>query len=452
MSPAMGDSQGDDCLNRQWPQMRNRCRTVSSSDSDATLDAKDTDSFLSSSTASPPGPLDTQTTSAFTINKKASTETLVAQDEPKTTKSSSKTLKTDSEGFRSLYNPPNSRLWSLASTMVIAGVAALSKTFMTFGAQTRVHNINPFLNILCNPERKHADDPILWGTLPWKCYWNPSRTIRYALGAQELCYPNRPIGAFFQCGQVVPIVRGNGIFQPAIDESIKLLRQSKWVHVFPEGKVIQSSELTRLKWGVGRILLELAGRPVRPTDTGGCNDRQEDSNSTLRYASAENDHDHDHDHDHEREHGEEQFNINDGKTWEEIKDGMPIVVPIYHFGMDDILRLYPDNSSPILPKLGMPLTIVYGEPIDFSKVLTEYKEGLIDEVNARVKVTECIHTAMVRLREVAQALHCELVSGIEAKQSWSQSSSTSTFVRALSWVKPVGWGWWHSPDLVMPKE
>jgi hypothetical protein len=35
-----------------------------------------------------------------------------------------------------------------------------------------------------------ADDPWLWGALPWKCYSTPTRTIRYALGAQELCYPN----------------------------------------------------------------------------------------------------------------------------------------------------------------------------------------------------------------------------------------------------------------------
>ncbi|KAG0015260.1 hypothetical protein BGZ80_009956, partial [Entomortierella chlamydospora] len=235
-----------------------------------------------------------------------------------------------------------------------------------------------------------ADDPLLWGALPWRCYKDPTKTIRYALGAQELCYPNKPVAAFFRFGQIVPIIRGNGIYQPAIDKSIDLLRTGKWVHIFPEGKINQTDQLIRLKWGVGRILMEYGG----PTLAMG------------------------------------------GKPMDQIE--MPIVIPIYHLGMEDILRLYPDNSSPVFPKLGMPLTIVFGEPIDFTSLMQEYKEGKIQEIEARVKITERVFDAMEELRKATLKLHKEQED--RAKQDRIKKGY-------WWWIQPVGWGWWSSSDV-----
>lgn len=119
-----------------------------------------------------------------------------------------------------------------------------------------------------------------------------------------------------------------------------------------------------------------------------------------------------------------------GKPMNEVE--MPIVVPIYHLGMEDILRLYPNNDSPIFPKLGMPLTIVFGEPIEFGSLMQEYKEGRIDEVEARVRMTERVFDALEELKLVALRLHKEQQARIEqdrvTKGMWW-------------WVKPVGWGW-----------
>ncbi|KAF9966558.1 hypothetical protein BGZ70_001967 [Mortierella alpina] len=301
--------------------------------------------------------------------------------------------------FYSIYNPSEKGLWSCMSTLVMCGVAAVSKTFMTFGAYTGIHNMNPFLKILYDPHRTRpiltvtnhastADDPLLWGALPWKCYWQPTRTIRYALGAQELCYPNK-------FGQIVPIIRGNGIYQPAIDKSINLLRSGKWVHIFPEGKINQTDQLIRLKWGVGRILMEYGG----PTLADG------------------------------------------GKPMDQVE--MPIVIPIYHLGMEDILRLNEDNSSPVFPKLGMPLTIVFGEPIEFGSLMQEYKEGKIQEVEARVLMTERVFEALEELRVAALRLQKEQAELAEQdrikKGRWW-------------WIQPAGWGWWRSKDIeLFPK-
>jgi len=58
--------------------------------------------------------------------------------------------------------------------------------------------------------------------------------------------------------------RGRGIHQPAVDKSIELLNKGEWIHIFPEGKVIQPphSNLRRLKWGVGRMLMETTDIPT----------------------------------------------------------------------------------------------------------------------------------------------------------------------------------------------
>ncbi|KAF9408637.1 hypothetical protein BGZ94_002241 [Podila epigama] len=303
--------------------------------------------------------------------------------------------------FYSIYNPSEKGLWAASSKFVMRGVAAVSKTFLTFGAYTGVYNMNSFLKILYDPHRTRpiltvtnhastADDPLLWGALPWKCYTTPTRTIRYALGAQELCYPNKPVGAFFRFGQIVPIIRGNGIYQPAIDKSINLLRSGRWVHIFPEGKINQTPELIRLKWGVGRILMEYGGPPIREG----------------------------------------------GQPMSEIE--MPIVIPIYHLGMEDILRLNDDNSSPVFPKLGMPLAIIFGEPVEFESVMQDYKDGKCTEIEARVKMTERVFDALEELKLVAMRLQKELADKAEAdriqKGFWW-------------WVQPTGWGWWRSPDI-----
>ncbi|KAG0225580.1 hypothetical protein BGX31_007598 [Mortierella sp. GBA43] len=196
--------------------------------------------------------------------------------------------------------------------------------------------------------------------------------------------------AFFRLGQIVPIIRGIGIYQPAIDKSINLLRSGRWVHIFPEGKINQTDQLIRLKWGVGRILMEYGGPPV----------------------------------------------VEGGQPMDELE--MPIVIPIYHVGLEDVLRLYEDNSSPVIPKFGMPLTIVFGEPIDFRPLMKDYKEGKLQEVEARIKITERVYDALDELKLVAQRLHQEQIEKIEKdriqKGRWW-------------WMKPIGWGWWRSKDV-----
>lgn len=51
---------------------------------------------------------------------------------------------------------------------------------------------------------------------------------------------------FFSLGQTLPTYRhGVGIFQEALDDAIQLLGHGNvWLHVFPEGRIRQSKDLS----------------------------------------------------------------------------------------------------------------------------------------------------------------------------------------------------------------
>lgn len=57
-------------------------------------------------------------------------------------------------------------------------------------------------------------------------------------------------------------MRGNGVYQEAINLCIEKAAQGHWIHVFPEGKVNMEKEELRLKWGVGRIIYESPKIPI----------------------------------------------------------------------------------------------------------------------------------------------------------------------------------------------
>jgi len=83
------------------------------------------------------------------------------------------------------------------------------------------------------------------------------------MAAHDICFSNKWHSLFFALGKCIPVVRGDGPYQPAIDLCIQKLKLGEWVHVFPEGRVNMDKEHMRFKWGVGRILLETY--PLLPT-------------------------------------------------------------------------------------------------------------------------------------------------------------------------------------------
>ena len=78
--------------------------------------------------------------------------------------------------------------------------------------------------------------------------------------------------------QALPIWRGGGVDQPLLLDVARRAANSDWVHVFPEGRVIQSGRLGRddistrteeearrigrLKWGVGKLVAHSPSPPI----------------------------------------------------------------------------------------------------------------------------------------------------------------------------------------------
>lgn len=99
------------------------------------------------------------------------------------------------------------------------------------------------------------DDPVLWGTLPLRCFLFPSR-VRWIPGASDIAFTKMSYVNFFTLGQIVPVVRGDGVYQQGMEFIINKANNGGWIHFFPEGKVNMTKDFLRLKWGVGRVIAD----------------------------------------------------------------------------------------------------------------------------------------------------------------------------------------------------
>lgn len=160
------------------------------------------------------------------------------------------------------------------STACILSVGLLAKAFLHLLTKVRVQNLPVLLHaihkrppgvplITVSNHTSTLDDPLMFGILPTTTLLD-TQAMRWSLGAKDVIFLNPLYSAFFSAGKVLPVVRGAGIHQPAMDAAVDLLGRGDWVHVFPEGRITQDSSAlrTRLKWGISRLLLEPARPPI----------------------------------------------------------------------------------------------------------------------------------------------------------------------------------------------
>lgn len=251
--------------------------------------------------------------------------------------------------FPQLQRP--SRLWRIASTGVIGLVGFFSKIVIVWLNKTRVHNIEVLENALekrpkgiplLTVSNHHScfDDPGMWGLLKLRNVCNKN-VIRWSMAAHDICFTNKYHSLFFMYGKCIPVVRGAGVYQPAIDLCIEKLKLGHWVHVFPEGKVNMTKEDLRFKWGVGRIIYET---PI-----------------------------------------------------------LPIIIPIWHIGMDTVLP----NEPPYYLRLGKKLTYNFGKPIDLNLLMDKLKASPVTEEEARKIITDRIQEEMMVLKQETERLHLD---------------------------------------------
>ncbi|CAH1101617.1 unnamed protein product [Psylliodes chrysocephalus] len=167
-------------------------------------------------------------------------------------------------------------LWKIASTLTVVAVGLFSKILIHLLNRTKVHNKNIINNVLENRPKQvplitvsnhHScfDDPGIWGTLRLKHLLN-SRVMRWSLAAHDICYTCAQHAYFFSLGKCIPVIRGNGVYQDAVDFCIEQLAKGSWVHVFPEGKVNMTKENMRLKWGCWQNGLRITHNADNSTD------------------------------------------------------------------------------------------------------------------------------------------------------------------------------------------
>lgn len=71
---------------------------------------------------------------------------------------------------------------------------------------------------------------------------------------------------------------------------------------------------------------------------------------------------------------------------------LPIVIPICHLGMDEVLP----NEPPYMFRTGKRVTMNYGEPIDFSGLLADLRASKVSEMEARKAITDRIQEELSR--------------------------------------------------------
>ena len=144
----------------------------------------------------------------------------------------------------------------------------------------------------------------------------------------------------------MPIVRGWGVHQPAMNFLQSRMDSGGWVNVFPEGKVNWPRENLRIRWGVGKLIADCQASDL-------------------------------------------------------------LVLPIYHHGMATVLP-NPESKGerqPVVPRLGNLVTVCIGKPINFAPMLAVLKQSGVEAEEVRARLTSEVQTALEELGREARVKH-----------------------------------------------
>ncbi|KAK9292280.1 hypothetical protein L1049_020244 [Liquidambar formosana] len=109
-----------------------------------------------------------------------------------------------------------------------------------------------------------VDDPLVIASLIPPGVLLDAHNLRWTLCASDRCFRNPVTSAFFQCVKVLPVSRGDGVYQKGMDMAISKLNSGGWVHIFPEGSRSRDGGRTMgsAKKGVGRLVLDADNIPL----------------------------------------------------------------------------------------------------------------------------------------------------------------------------------------------
>lgn len=116
---------------------------------------------------------------------------------------------------------------------------------------------------VCNHVTSVDDPGAIAPLVPAKWLLTPDR-FRYTICARDRCFQNPVIGAILAAARVLPVERGLGSMQPAMDVVLGHLNRGAWVHMFPEGTRgdPHARSLGPMRSGVGRLVADARATPV----------------------------------------------------------------------------------------------------------------------------------------------------------------------------------------------
>ncbi|XP_023218748.1 tafazzin-like isoform X1 [Centruroides sculpturatus] len=79
----------------------------------------------------------------------------------------------------------------------------------------------------------------------------------------------------------------------------------------------------------------------------------------------------------------------------------PFVIPFYHLGMDCVLP----NKAPYIPRVGQVVTVLIGNPIDFSEMREKLKKEMKTAMEKRKLFTDIIQEELRQLKHQTENLH-----------------------------------------------
>mmetsp|Transcript_725 Transcript_725/g.1686 ORF Transcript_725/g.1686 Transcript_725/m.1686 type:complete len:265 (-) Transcript_725:97-891(-) len=172
-----------------------------------------------------------------------------------------------------LTKPP----WGMCGRNATLGITTvIGHIYLRWLNTTKVYDVSNLYKALYYRHEKQGlmtvsnhistvDDPSIFGTfLPLRFFFTESEhgKNRWTMCAREMCFTNRILSDYFRSGKVLPVNRGEGLHQPALDTMARKLNEGDWVHVFPEGKLSKTGKLAKMKWGSAKILCETENDPV----------------------------------------------------------------------------------------------------------------------------------------------------------------------------------------------
>ncbi|VVA96577.1 unnamed protein product [Arabis nemorensis] len=168
-----------------------------------------------------------------------------------------------------------SALFRMLQAVAVPLIGNACHVFMNGFNRVQVYGLEKLHDALLNrPKNKplvtvsnhvaSVDDPfVIASLLPPKLLLD-ARNLRWTLCATDRCFKNPVTSAFFRSVKVLPVSRGEGIYQQGMDIAISKLNSGGWVHIFPEGSRSRDGGKTMgsAKRGIGRLILDADTLPM----------------------------------------------------------------------------------------------------------------------------------------------------------------------------------------------